>query len=91
MWKKSFDFIDQKSDENGSILITEAIINEDDFIVIHIYSSNTESEQFSTMQNMLDDIKISNKQGGNPVPQKKSRAKLIEINESLYLCDIWSI
>ena len=56
------------------------------------------------MQNKLDDIEISNKQivfggdlifdckletnGGNPVLKKKSPAKLMEINESLNLCDI---
>ena len=63
--KNSFDLIDQKSDENGRILIIEAKINEDNFIVMNIYNSNTESEQsktFSVLQNMLDDIKISNKQ-----------------------------
>ena len=29
--------------------------------------------------------------GGNPVLKKKSLAKLIEINETLNLCDIWRI
>ena len=93
-------------------LIIEAKINEDSFIIINIYNSNTESEQlktFSILQNMLDDIEISNKQivfwgdfnlifdcklesnGGNPVLKKKSIAKLIKINESLNLCDIWRI
>ena len=108
--KKSFDLIDQKSDENGHILIGEAKINEDNFIVINIYNSNTESEQLKTiLQNMLDDIEISNKQivlgvdfnlifdcklqtnGRNPILKKKSLAKLIKINESLNLCDIWRI
>ena len=63
--KISFDLIDQKSDENGRILIIEAKINEDNFIVINIYNPNTESEQlktFSILQNMLDDIETSNKQ-----------------------------
>ena len=35
-----FDLIDQKSDENWQILIIEAKINEDNFILINIYSSN---------------------------------------------------
>ena len=35
-----FDLIDQKSGENWQILITEAKINEDNFILINIYSSN---------------------------------------------------
>ena len=63
--KNSFDLIHQKSDENGRILIIEAKINGDNFIVINIYNSNTESEQlktFSIFQIMLDDIETSNKQ-----------------------------
>ena len=63
--KNFFSLIDQKSDENGRILIFEAKINEDNFIVINIYNSNTEPEQlktFSIMHNMLDDTEISNKQ-----------------------------
>ena len=63
--KNSFDLIDQKSDENGCILIIEAKINEYNFIVINIYNSNTESEllkTFSILQNMLDDIEISNEE-----------------------------
>ena len=113
MWEKSsFDLIDQKSHENGRILIIEAKINDDDFIVIHIYNSNIESEQlktFSILENMLENIDVSNKQivlgdyfnlifdckleknDGNPVLKKKSLAKLIEINESLNLRDIWKI
>ena len=56
--KNSFDLIDQKSDKNGFILIIEAKINEDNFIVINIHNSNTESEQLKTvsiLQNMPDD------------------------------------
>ena len=63
--KNSFDLIDQKSDENEQIIITEAKMNDNYFIVISIYNSNKGSEQsktFSILQNMLNDIKISNKQ-----------------------------
>ena len=63
--KNSFDLIDQKSDENERIIITEAKMNDNYFIVISIYNSNKDSEQsktFSILQNMLNDIKISNKQ-----------------------------
>ena len=45
-------------------MIIEAKINRNNFIVINIYNSNTESEQlktFSILQN-IDDIEISNKQ-----------------------------
>ena len=57
--------MDAWTHENGRILIIEAKINDDNFIVINIYNSNTESEQlktFSILQNMLDGINISNKQ-----------------------------
>ena len=60
-----FDLIDQKSDENERIIVIEAKINEDNFIVINIYNSNNESEQlktFSILQIMLDDIETCNKQ-----------------------------
>ena len=56
--KISFDLIDQRSDENGRILIIEAKIN-NNFIVINIFNSNTEYQQFKTfsiLQSMLDDI-----------------------------------
>ena len=42
--KNSFDLIYQKFYENGRILIIEAKIKEDNFIVINIYNSNTESQ-----------------------------------------------
>ena len=41
------------------------LIDEDNFIIINIYNSNTKSKQlktFSILQYMLDDIEISNKQ-----------------------------
>ena len=63
--KKYFDLIDEKSDKNEQILIIEAKKNKNNFIVINKYSSNTESEQlktFLTLQNILNDIEISNKQ-----------------------------
>ena len=63
--KNSFDLIDQKSDENERVIITEAKMNDNYFIVISIYNSNKDSEQsktFSILQNMPNDIKISNKQ-----------------------------
>ena len=47
------------------MLIIEAKINENIFIVINIYKYNTDSEQlktFSIMQNILDNKEVSNKQ-----------------------------
>ena len=40
--------------------------------------------------NLIFDCKFD-ASGGNPILKKKSLAKLIEIKESLYLCDIWRI
>ena len=63
--KNYFDLIYQKSDENERILIIKAEINEDNFMVNNIFNSNNESEElktFSTLQNMLGDKDISNKQ-----------------------------
>ena len=65
MRKKYFDSIDEKSDKNEQILIIEAKRNKNNFIAINKYSSNTGSEQlktFLTLQNILNDIEISNKQ-----------------------------
>ena len=64
-WKKSFNLIDQRSDEDGRILLIEAKTNDNNFIVINIYNPKTESEQlitFSILQNMLDVIDFSDKQ-----------------------------
>ena len=38
--------------------------------------------------NLIFDCKLESN-GGNPVLKKKSIVKLIKINESLNLCDIW--
>ena len=40
--------------------------------------------------NLMFDCKLETN-GGNPVLKKKFLAKLIKINESLNLCDIWRI
>ena len=42
-----------KSDENGRILIIEATIDEEDFILINLYNANTEKEQLETFENLL--------------------------------------
>ena len=40
--------------------------------------------------NLIFDCKFD-ASGGNPILKKKYLAKLIEIKETLYLCDIWRI
>ena len=40
--------------------------------------------------NLISDCKFDASEG-NPILKKKPLAKLIEINETLYLCDIWRI
>ena len=107
---KSLHIIYKKSDENGRILIIDAKVNDEKFLLVNLYNSNRESEQIQaldTLKNLLEDIdNISDKKiildgdlnlifdcnleacGGNPVLQKKSLTKFIEIKEILNLCDI---
>ena len=56
---KIFSYNLQKSDENGRILITDAKLNDEKFLLVNLYSSNTESEQIKTLdalKNLLEDI-----------------------------------
>ena len=109
----SFNFINKISDKKGGILILGVTVNDDNFLLINLYNSNTKSEQIvtlSALQNLLekiDDIKNKNiilggdfnlifdsiieASGGNPILKMKSIAKLIEIKETLNLCDTWRI
>ena len=59
MWMKIFSYNLQKSDENGRILITDAKLNDEKFLLVNLYSSNTESQQIKTLdalKNLLEDI-----------------------------------
>ena len=56
---KSLHIIDKKSDENGRILIIDAKVNHEKFLLVNLYTSNTESEQIrtlNTLKNLLEDI-----------------------------------
>ena len=56
---KSLNIIDKKSDENGRILIIDAKVNDEKFLLVNLYNSNTESEQIKTLdtlKNLLEDI-----------------------------------
>ena len=56
---KYLHIIDKKSDENGRILITDAKVNDEKFLLVNLYNSNTESEQIKTLdtlKNLLEDI-----------------------------------
>ena len=56
---KSLHIIDKKSDENGRILIIDAKVNDEKFLLVNLYNSNTESEQIETLdtsKNLLEDI-----------------------------------
>ena len=56
---KSLHIIDRKSDKNGRVLIIDAKVNDEIFLLINHYNSNTESEQINmldTLNNLLDDI-----------------------------------
>ena len=62
---KSLHIIDKKSDENGRTLIIDAKVNDEKFLLVNIYNSNTESKQIKTLdtlKNLLEDIEnISDK------------------------------
>ena len=56
---KSLHIIDKESDENDRILIIDAKVNDEKFLLINIYNSNTESEQiktWNTFRNSIEDI-----------------------------------
>ena len=51
---------------------------------------NKKNINFGGDFNLIFDFKFD-ASGGNPILTRKSLAKLIEIKETLYLCDIWRI
>ena len=56
---KSLHVIDKKSDENGRILIIDAKVNDEKFLLVNLYNSNAECEQIKmldTLKNLLEDI-----------------------------------
>ena len=55
-----------------------------------IYDINNKSTVFGGDFNLFFEAKLE-AQGQNPVLKKKYLAKLIQINEKFYLCDIWRI
>ena len=55
---KSSHIIDKKSDENGWILIIDAKVNDEKFLLINIYNSNTESEQIKTSDTLKNLLKV---------------------------------
>ena len=55
----SLHIIDKKSDENDRILITDVKVNDEKFLLVNLYSSNTESEKIKTLdtlKNLVEDI-----------------------------------
>ena len=62
---KSLCIIDKKSDENGRMLIIDAKVNEEKFLLVNLYNSSTEFEHIKTLdtlKKLLEDIdKISDK------------------------------
>ena len=84
---EAFKVVNTACDKNGQILILDAELNGTNFFLINFYNSNTESEQlstFSTLKKLLETFDdYNNKNLANNL------AKLIEIKETLCLCDIW--
>ena len=55
---KSLHIIDKKSDEIGRILIIDAKVNDEKFLLVNIYNSNTESEQIKTLDNLKNLLEV---------------------------------
>ena len=56
---KSLHIIDKKSDESDQILIIDAKVNDEKFLLVNPYNSKPESEQIKTLhtlKNLLEDI-----------------------------------
>ena len=49
----SFDVTEKKCDTNGRILILDAKLNDDQFLLINIYNSNNESDQLVTLSELI--------------------------------------
>ena len=55
MW--GFVVNNQKTDNNGRILILDVIINDVNFVLINLYNANTETEQVSVLNNLSSLLK----------------------------------
>ena len=84
------------SDKHGRILIPEALIDDTEFMLITLYTANTENDQLTTPIIFAGDFnlfldQILEAKGGNPCLKKQSLCKLLHVKEKLNLCDIWRI
>ena len=62
---KKFSVGKISKDDNGRILIIEALINDTSFVLVNLYNANTEPEQLKTLcklDQLLDDFSINNSQ-----------------------------
>ena len=91
---KPLEVVETKNDDQSRILILDIKICDKELLLANLYNANTEKEQLDALtklSEMLNSIPSSTSletQGGNPILKKKSLAKLIEIKETLDLCDI---
>ena len=52
-WKKIFKLLQKNNDENGRVLILEAMTDDCVFILVNLYNPNTEKEQASTWKKRI--------------------------------------
>ena len=57
---KSLHIVDKKTDENDRVLIINAEVNDEKFLLTNVYNSNTESEQIKTWNNIKNSIEHIN-------------------------------
>ena len=59
---KTYTVMKKASDKNAQILITEALINDTEFILINLYDTNTQNDQlttFSELTNLLENFSLT--------------------------------
>ena len=94
------------SDKKGRLLVLDTRIDGSDFLLINIYNANTEKElvsvlnelttMLSNFENTLNHYVIIagdglDAKGGTPTLKSRSINKLVELNETFDLSEIWRI
>ena len=91
---------EQKTDDDGRIVIIDMNIDKNRFIIANIYAPNADSPAFfMEVNNLLDNFSNNNmiiggdfkadKRGGRQSTHEKCRKYLLNMMESLELFDIW--
>ena len=105
MGTHNFVVNNQKTGNDGRILILDVSINDVNFVLVNLYNANTETEVsvLNHLSSLLEKFDVTfrekNKtfklkircQRGKTYCQNKSLTKLMQLKGSYDLCDIWRI